>query len=69
MIEFLQNNIGNMIFIVLVLVAIIVAIRMGYIKQVKQGLLYLVCKAEEIYGGGTGTLKYAYVANEIYKIL
>ena len=69
MIEFLQNNLGNLIFIVLVLVAIIIAIRCGYIKQVKQGLLYLVCKAEEIYGGGTGTLKYAFVANEIYKLL
>lgn len=69
MIEFLQNNIGNIIFIVLVLVTIIVGIRLGYIKQVKQGLLYLVCKAEEVYGSGTGTLKYAFVANEIYKLL
>ena len=69
MIEFLQNNLGNLIFIVLVLVAIIIAIRCGYIKQVKQGLLYLVCKAEEIYCGGTGTLKYAFVANEVYKLL
>ena len=69
MVEFLQNNLGNMIFIILVLVAIIIAIRLGYIKQIKQGLLYLVCKAEEIYGSGTGTLKYAFVANEIYKLL
>lgn len=69
MLDFFKENTGNIIAVVIVLIGVILGIRCGYIKQVKQGLLYLVCKAEEIYGGGTGTLKYAYVANEIYKIL
>lgn len=69
MLDFFKENTGNIIAVVIVLIGIILGIRCGYINQVKQGLLYIVCKAEEIYGGGTGTLKYAYVANEIYKLL
>jgi galactitol-specific phosphotransferase system IIC component len=59
----------SILLILAVIIAIIVMIRQGYIKQVKQGLLYLVTKAEQEFGSGTGELKYAAVADWIYEKL
>lgn len=69
MVEFLNANLGNILFIAVIFIAIIVAIRMGYIKQVKQFLLAIVIDAESKFGDKTGKLKFAYVAEQIYKFL
>ena len=69
MLEFLNANLGNILFIAVIIIAIIVAIKIGYIKQVKQMLLAIVIEAESKYGDKTGKLKFAYVAEQIYKFL
>ena len=50
MLDFLVNNLGNIILVLCVIVGIIVGVRLGYIKQIKQVLLYLVLEAEKKYG-------------------
>ena len=69
MVEFLQNNMGNMIVILIVLVCMFIGIKAGYEKQIKQFLLYLVIKAEKEFGGSTGALKFSAVASWIYEKL
>ena len=69
MVEFLQNNMGNMIVILVVLVCMFIGIKAGYEKQIKQFLLYLVIKAENEFGGSTGALKFSAVASWIYEKL
>lgn len=69
MLDFLVNNLGNIILVLCVIVGIIVGIRLGYIKQIKQVLLYLVLEAEKKYGDGTGKLKFSAVSEWIYEKL
>lgn len=69
MINFLQNNMANMIVILIVLIGLFIGIKAGYEKQIKQFLLYLVVKAEKEFGGKTGELKFAAVASWIYEKL
>lgn len=59
-----------MIVVALAVLAI-VAIKMGYKKQVAEIIFYLVCKAEnELSGeGGTGQLKFAAVVTWVYERL
>ena len=67
--NFLKENWAGIVAILLFAVGCIVAIRMGYINKVKQVILYLVTEAERIYGGKTGEIKFAWVAEKIYAML
>ena len=69
MLEFLKSNIANIVVVLLAVMAMIIAVRFGYINKVKQVLLYLVTEAERIYGGKTGEIKFAWVAEKIYSML
>ena len=69
MVNFITNNLGNIILVLCVLVGVIVGIRLGYIKQIKQVLLYLVLEAEKKYGDGTGKLKFSAVSECTYEKL
>ena len=69
MLNFIINNLGNIILVLCVLVGVIVGIRLGYIKQIKQALLYLVTKAEQEFGQGTGKIKFSAVSEWIYEKL
>ena len=51
------------------LVVLLILIYMGQINVVKKILLSLVIEAEQIYGSGTGKLKYNYVLGKIYSML
>ena len=53
--------------VLIIATVLIIAIRKGYIAQIKTGLLYLVSKAEQLYGGGTGELKYSAVSEWVYQ--
>lgn len=66
MLEVVQNYWGSIILVVLIIVVFIVAIKVGYKKQIKQLLLALVVKAEKEYGSGTGKVKFSAVCNWIY---
>ena len=66
MFNFIQTYWDSILLVIAVIIAVIVMVRQGYIKQVKQGLLYLVTKAEQEFGGGTGDLKYSAVSDWIY---
>ncbi len=48
---------------------LLVLIYMGQINVVKKILLSLVIEAEQIYGSGTGKLKYNYVLGKTYSML
>lgn len=69
MTEFLNANLGNILVVFIVIIAIIIGVRLGYIKQIKQILLAIVIEAESKFGEKTGKLKFAYVAGQIYKFL
>lgn len=69
MIEFLNANIYNLIAILIVLFFIFIALKLGYEKQVKQFMLYLVIKAEKEFGSKTGKLKFSAVASWVYERL
>lgn len=67
--EFIQANILNIIIVILFIVTILFLIKKNKTKEVKEILFLLVLKAEEIYGSGTGEIKYASVVEKIYKKL
>ena len=69
MTTFLLANIPSIIAVILAIVACLVLLRMGYTKQVKSVLLYLVIQAELKFGSGTGELKYAAVTAWVYERL
>lgn len=69
MINFITAYWDSILLVVLVIAGCGVAIRVGYKKQVKQMLLYLVTKAEKEFGGGTGQIKFAAVVSWIYERL
>ena len=70
--DFVLSHLGSIItavvFVVLVLV-LWLAWRGKYRDKAKQMLLSLVIAAEKKFGGGTGELKFAYVAERIYEIM
>ena len=70
--EFIMNNLSNIITAVLfvgLIVALWFAWRGKYRDKAKQMLLSLVISAEEKFGGGTGELKFAYVAERLYAVM
>ncbi|HAN44253.1 MAG TPA: hypothetical protein DCP97_02575 [Ruminococcaceae bacterium] len=69
MLEFLTANWDSVLLVVAFVVLIIFLLKKGYKTQVNEILFYLVSKAEQELGGGTGQLKYAAVTTWFYERL
>lgn len=67
--EFLAVNYGNGIVIFLMAFSLFWRVKIGYKSQVNEMLMYLVTRAESIYGDGTGELKYSVVVTWVYERL
>ncbi|MGN1095795.1 MAG: hypothetical protein ACI4QR_05360 [Eubacteriales bacterium] len=65
--DFFAQNIYTVIFVLICIVAFILLLRFGSKKQIRSVLLYLVTRAEEEFGGGTGEIKYASVVSAVYE--
>lgn len=64
---FLAKNWDSVLVIVAFLTLVVVLIKRGETKILKQILFNLVTQAEKQFGSGTGSLKYAAVADWIYQ--
>lgn len=64
---FLAKNWDSVLVIVAFLALVVVLIKRGETKILKQILFNLVTQAEKQFGSGTGSLKYAVVADWIYQ--
>lgn len=60
------NYWDSILVVVLFILLLIYLLKRGANKKVNQMLFYLVIKAEEQFGGGTGNLKYAAVITWLY---
>jgi hypothetical protein len=69
MLEFIKANLYDILTVIVFIVGCVFLVRKGYESKVKEMLLYLVCKAEELYGSGTGELKYSAVVTWVYEKL
>lgn len=69
MLEFIKANLYDILTVIVFVVGCVFLVRKGYESKVKEMLFYLVCKAEELYGNGTGELKYSAVVTWIYEKL
>ena len=68
-VNFLLEHWSSILAVLVLLVALFFLVKKGYKKYAKQIVFYLVCKAEEEFGSGTGTLKYAAVTTWLYEKL
>lgn len=64
---FLAKNWDSVLVIVAFLAVVVVLIKRGETKILKQILFNLVTQAEKQFGSGTGSLKYAAIADWIYQ--
>ena len=64
---FLAANWDSVLVVVAFLALVVVVIKRGETKILKQILFNLVTQAEKQFGSGTGSLKYAAVADWIYQ--
>lgn len=64
---FLAKNWDSVLVVVAFLAVVVVLIKRGETKILKQILFNLVTQAEKKFGSGTGSLKYAAVADWIYQ--
>ncbi len=64
---FLAANWDSVLVVVAFLAVVVVLIKRGETKILKQILFNLVTQAEKKFGSGTGSLKYAAVADWIYQ--
>ena len=64
---FLEKNWDSVLVVVAFLAVVVVLIKRGETKILKQILFNLVTQAEKQFGSGTGSLKYAAVADWIYQ--
>lgn len=69
MLDFLVTNWDSVLLVVAFIVLLIILLKKGYKTQVNEILFYLVSKAEQEFGGGTGQLKYAAVTTWVYERL
>lgn len=69
MLEFIKANLYDILTVIVFGIGCVFLVRKGYESKVKEMLFYLVCKAEELYGSGTGELKYAAVVTWLYEQL
>ncbi|WP_418728241.1 hypothetical protein [Dysosmobacter sp.] len=65
--SFLAKNWDSVLVVVAFLAVVVVLIKRGETKILKQILFNLVTQAEKQFGSGTGSLKYAAVADWIYQ--
>lgn len=65
--EFLLANWDSVLVVLAFLALIVVLIRRGETKVLKNILFSLVTQAEKQFGGGTGSLKFATVSDWIYQ--
>ncbi len=65
--NFLLSNLDSVLVVVGFLIFIVVLIKRGETKILKSVLFALVTQAERQFGSGTGTLKFATVADWIYQ--
>lgn len=65
-IDFITLHWSSVLVVILFIVAMVILVKRGYNKYVKQICFYLVCEAEAQFGGGTGSLKYAAVTSWLY---
>lgn len=66
-IQFLAANWDSVLVVLAFLVLVVVLIKRGQTKTLKQILFNLVTQAEKQFGGGTGDMKFAAVADWIYQ--
>lgn len=64
---FLAKNWDSVLVVVAFLAVVVVLIKRGETKILKQILFNLVTQAEKQFGSGTGSLKYAAVADWVYQ--
>lgn len=64
---FLAKNWDSVLVVVAFLAVVVVLIKRGETKILKQILFNLVTQAEKQFGSGTGSMKYAAVADWIYQ--
>lgn len=64
---FLAKNWDSVLVVVAFLALVVVLIKRGETKILKQILFNLVTQAEKQFGSGTGSLKYAAVADWVYQ--
>ena len=69
MFDFIIANWDSILVVILFVLFLLVLIRRGATKQVREILFYLVTKAEAEFGRGTGELKFAAVTTWIYERL
>lgn len=67
--EFLKVYWMDILIIVLFLLGILFLVKSGNIKKVKELAFYLVCKAEQEFGSGTGQAKKAAAISWLYERL
>lgn len=69
MFDFITTHWDSIAFAILFLLFLLLLVKKGAKKQVNKILFYLVTKAENEFGNGTGQLKYAAVTAWIYERL
>lgn len=67
MIEFFKQNLPVIITAVVAVIGAVVLAKLGYEKQAKAIALFLVARAEQEWGGGTGEIKFAAVAEALFE--
>lgn len=68
--QFITENLGSIVVIFAVLIAVVVLFFIAkgkYRKTAKRILLYLVVAAEQRFGGNTGEIKFSYVAEKLHE--
>lgn len=66
MINFISTYWSSILTVILFLAFILYLVKRDQVKKVNQMLFYLVTLAEQEFGGGTGSLKYAAVTTWLY---
>ena len=64
--NFIMQNWLTLVLVVLFLVLLIVLWAYGKKDFVKRVLYYMVCRAEQVFGSGTGEIKFNYVLSQFY---
>ncbi|HHX60990.1 MAG TPA: hypothetical protein GX707_09815 [Epulopiscium sp.] len=69
MYNFIGAHFDSILFVMLLVLFLLLLFKRGAKKQVNEILFYLVTKAENEFGNGTGQLKYSAVTTWIYERL
>lgn len=66
MLEFIQVNVGSILVVLAVIIGLIALVKRNEVDKAKEMLLFMVLKAEALFGGGTGDIKYSFVQDILY---